>query len=335
MADFLESYLASLTSPVQPPTEETLKAASQLLRQGQVVAFPTETVYGLGANALSEEAVKLIYTMKGRPSHNPLIVHVANKEAASEIALEWSDLAETLATHFWPGPLTLVLKRNHTIASIVSAGLHTVAVRVPAHPAALKLLNLTGLPIAAPSANRSERTSPTHPSHVLRGLPDLQLIIDGGPCHLGIESTVIDLTCSQPRLLRAGALPVAALLKFIPELVLQVGIADDQSPKSSPGMMQRHYAPKAKMILVGDLENFNFSSLEQPFGVITYGCFANEMVGAKIEMLPSNPAGYAADLYAAIHRLDDQKVGAIIARIPPVGNEWLAIHDRLNRMTAG
>lgn len=346
--------------PVVAPDAAGLLRAAALLKSDQVCAFPTETVYGLGASALSTTAVERIYALKGRPKYNPLIVHVASAEAAEALAGAWPASAARLAAALWPGPLTMVVPRGPRIPAMVSAGRDTVALRVPAHPVALALLQACGLPLAAPSANRSESVSPTTAQHVARSLPAVPLILDGGPCQLGIESTVVDLTCSPPRLLRPGALPVRALRALLPDLEVPSLAAslgpepaassqeEDTTARAAPGMMSRHYAPRAVLYLLPEAAlQAKLSSLvaaASPAGHRRLGllCYRSQpdlaLHCAHVEQLPDDPLGYAADLYAALHRLDDAGVDVILAVRPPDTRaedaDWLAITDRLQRAAA-
>lgn len=330
---------------VLPITDEALAKARELLHRDEVVAFPTETVYGLGGSALSDAAVQRIYDVKGRPRHNPLIVHVASTDAARQLAGSWPDVATALAERFWPGPLTIVLPRGEAVSPLVSAGLSTVALRVPAHPAALRLLAACGLPLAAPSANRSLEVSPTTAAHVQRSLPEVQLILDGGPCRLGIESTVVDLTVSPPRLLRPGALPLGLLREVIPSLEVPplTTTLEPDAARKSPGMLGRHYAPRARLVLLpraASLAEKTLTSLPGPRGLLCQVAQAELAAHCLVvEKLPADAAGYAADLYAALHRLDDRNVRTIaVAPLPDsyLDNDdgWLAIADRLLRASA-
>jgi L-threonylcarbamoyladenylate synthase len=310
-------------SPIALPDAEGLRRAVEILRADSVVAFPTETVYGLGANAFSAKAVGEIYRLKQRPSWNPLIVHVADVPAARALAEVWPAVADDLAARFWPGPLTLVVRRARHLP-----GIDTVAVRVPAHPVALDLLRASGLPLAAPSANRSESISPTTAGHVVRSLPDVPLVLDGGPCSWGIESTVLDVTGDVPRLLRPGALGLRALRDAIGPIALPDSETEDGTARPSPGMSRRHYAPRAKVILCKDVRDVERSGLAQPVGVLSYE-------GSDgTEILSSDPREYAADLYAALHRLDDGGVATILVQEPPQTEDWLAVRDRLSRAAA-
>jgi len=307
-----------------------LRRAVEVLRRESVVAFPTETVYGLGANAFSVKAVAEIYRLKNRPSWNPLIVHVATVEQARALARHWPAEADELAARFWPGPLTLVVPRL-----IVPGADHpepaadTIAIRIPAHPVALRLLEASGLALAAPSANRSESISPTTAQHVLRSLPDVPLVLDGGPASFGIESTVLDLSSPRPRLLRPGALGLRELRDVIGPIALPEAEVTDGTARHSPGMSRRHYAPRARLILAKDTADVPRADLDRPIAVLTY-----EGQGPGDEVLSAEPREYAADLYAALHRLDDAGAATILVQQPPETEEWLAIRDRLGRAAA-
>ncbi|WP_433791945.1 L-threonylcarbamoyladenylate synthase [Actinoplanes sp. CA-252034] len=309
------------------PDAGGLSRAAALLRSGSVVAFPTETVYGLGADAFDEKAVGEIYRLKKRPTWNPLIVHVADVAAARALAADWPDTAEDLAARFWPGPLTLVVRRASHLPGI-GASNDTVAVRVPAHPVALDLLRASGLPLAAPSANRSEGISPTTAEHVVRSLPDVPMVLDGGPCSWGIESTVLDLTGDVPRLLRPGALSLRVLRDAAGPIALPGPGVEDGADRSSPGMSRRHYAPRARVVLCEDVLSVDRSGLTEPIAVLSYeGTDGTEILSA-------DPREYAADLYAALHRLDDEGYPTILILQPPRTEDWLAVRDRLSRAAA-
>jgi len=308
------------------PDADGLRRAVDLLRCESVVAFPTETVYGLGAHAFSPRAIAEVYRLKNRPSWNPLIVHVANVAAARALAREWPDAANELAAQFWPGPLTLVLERAEHLPQ-VGAPTPTIAIRVPAHEVALRLLEASRLPLAAPSANRSEGISPTTAGHVLRSLPDVPLVLDGGPASWGIESTVLDLTTPTPTLLRPGALALRALREVTGAIALPDAVADGAA-RNAPGMSRRHYAPKAAVLLVEDVRAVDRGGLAAPVAVLSYETADNFDAA---EVLSADPREYAADLYAALHRLDDAGVGTIIVQAPPDTEDWLAVRDRLGR----
>lgn len=323
------------------PTEEPLilpsdpfaiAHAARLLRQGEVCAFPTETVYGLGADATNEQAVRRIFLMKGRPLHNPLIVHVADVAMARLVVASWPPRAQQLAELFWPGPLSLVLPKAAKVPGVVSAGLDTVAVRIPAHPVALSLLAAAQIPLAAPSANRSEAVSPTTAQHVQRSLPHLGLILDGGSCRLGIESTVVDLSCTPPRLLRPGALPLRELLQALPDLTWAAWNGHSTEAQPSPGLSLRHYAPKAPLFLIDPEDGKRVTTLPAPRGLVTHSPLPDiAPLCAAIEYMPTTPLAYGADLYAALHRLDDRQVRSIAVLRPPQDPDFCAIWDRLQR----
>ncbi len=301
------------------------------------MAFPTETVYGLGANALRAEAVAKIFAAKGRPANNPLIVHVAGESAARSIALHWPAAASKLASRFWPGPLTLVVPRGPRIPDLVTAAGPTIAVRAPAHPVAYRLLVTAGFPIAAPSANRSGEISPTTAEHVRKSLGDaVDIIIDGGPTPDGIESTVVDLTTSPPRLLRPGPVPLAILMDTIGN-VETVNRQPDarQVPLPSPGMMSRHYAPRTPTECV---EGSGFARVAQwqatgaKVGWLTFGEPAiGPPAGVDVIVMPRETGSYASRLYAALHELDDLGLDRIVVELPPEHDDWLAVRDRLRR----
>lgn len=321
------------------PDEGVLARAAAVLRGGGLVAFPTETVYGLGALALDEQAVARIFAAKGRPADNPVIVHVADVGAARGLAAVWPAAADTLAQAFWPGPLTLVVERSPLVPAIVTAGGATVALRCPAHPVALALLRAVGAPIAAPSANRSTQLSPTTAAHVLKQLAGrVPLVLDGGPADGGLESTVVDVSVEPPRLLRPGLIGVPAL-----ELALGRPLAESaerpaiQAPARSPGQMAIHYAPVVPLELANGAARRVAELLEQGRRVGWLSLGETGPAGRdslnRID-LPRDAAAYAAELYAALHRLEDAGVERIVVSRPPSSAEWQAVHDRLNRAAA-
>ncbi len=295
------------------PAENELAEAARLIQTGRLVAFPTETVYGLGANALDAAAVQRIYEAKGRPATSPLIVHVSSPEAAREITDEWPELADLLAERFWPGPLTLVLRKSKSIPDNVTAGLDTVGVRVPAHPVALSLLERAQVPIAAPSANRFMQISPTTAAHVRAGLGDrVDLVLDGGPTDVGIESTVVALGGRKPLVLRPGIIS-------LPELEAVTGMAwtladpmESAAAAPSPGLHVRHYAPVTPLVLL------------KPGQALPAG-------RGQVLAMPGEPAPYAHLLYAALHKADEEGWDWIGLAEPPDGPEWQAIRDRVRR----
>jgi L-threonylcarbamoyladenylate synthase len=297
------------------------------------VAFPTETVYGLGAHALDAAAVGRIYAAKGRPATNPVIVHVADAAAARTLAAAWPPAAEALAARFWPGPLTLVLPKAAAVPDAVTAGLPAVALRVPAHPVALALLRAAGLPVAAPSANRSTEVSPTTAAHVVASLGSaVDLVLDGGPTTVGIESTVLDLTGDRPRILRPGMVSAEAIAAVAGPLAAAPTTVDDATPRASPGMMERHYAPRAPLRVVehGMLAGA-VAAGPAPVGLVTYRPPPTLVGAPRIVMLPDEPEGYARRLYAALHELDAAGAAAIVVEAVPETAAWDAIRDRLRR----
>ena len=322
----------------EAPAADAIATAADVLRAGGLVAFPTETVYGLGANALDAQAVAGIFAAKGRPSHNPLIVHVADAADADQLAGDWPAAARQLAERFWPGPLTLVVPTSPRIADLVTAGGSTVGLRVPAHPVALALLRAAGLPLAAPSANRSASLSPTRAEHVLAGLQGrIPLILDAGPTPGGIESTVLDVTQTPPGLLRPGLVPPAAIEAVVGPIVRQT--AAGGQPLRSPGLMQRHYAPRTALECVGDNGWQRVRHLRQQglrVGWLTFGEHEHQHdpAGGVTLVMPTDPAAYAAELYAALHVLDCAGVERIVVALPPSGEAWLAVRDRLSRASA-
>ncbi len=303
------------------PSEAELVQAADLLRAGQLVAFPTETVYGLGGSALMGETVAAIYTAKGRPSFNPLIAHVASVEAAKKL-VQWSDVADRLAQAFWPGPLTLVLplRKGHGVSSLVTAGLSTLAVRVPAHPTAQRLLSLVGGPVAAPSANPSGRISPTTAAHVHFGLDGkIAAVVDDGPCGVGLESTIVGLTGDTPVLLRPGGLAVEEIEAALGQPILD---RDQGDPLTAPGQLLSHYAPNAAVRLMADAPQDN--ELYLGFGTRD----------GDLNLSPSGDlAEAAANLFDYFHQLDARNAPIAVAPIPDHGLGQ-AINDRLRRAAA-
>jgi L-threonylcarbamoyladenylate synthase len=334
----------------------SIAEAAAVLRRGGLVAFPTETVYGLGANALDPAAVERIFAAKGRPPTNPVIVHVASIDQVPLVADLRAltqpgspEFVARLAGRFWPGPLTLVLPKTAAIPDIVTAGGPTVAVRVPAHPIALALLRAVGVPLAAPSANPSTELSPTTAEHVLRGLDGrIDLILDGGPTSGGIESTVLDLTTNPPRLLRPGLVTPQQIEAVIgpitrrsePEASATVWKTVANASGSvlrSPGMMAKHYAPRAPLELVDDDGRSRVEALTETcrrVGWLTWPGAGNVPGAVRVEM-PAEHSAYAAKLYAALHDLDAAGVDRIVVAGPPDSEDWLAIRDRLGRATGG
>jgi L-threonylcarbamoyladenylate synthase len=312
-----------------------MQEAAAVLRAGGLVAFPTETVYGLGAAALDPHAVQRIFDAKGRPSSNPLIIHVSDATQAREVVAEWPAIAERLAERFWPGPLTMVLQKKPHVPDIVTANLSTAAIRVPAHPIARALIKAAGIPIAAPSANRSMELSPTRAEHVAKSLGDrVELIIDGGQTDVGIESTVIDLSVTPPALLRPGSITLQELRSIVPDVIGES--MTRPAVLRAPGMMERHYAPRAELVTFHDPDIAyaveQARSEGRQVGALTYS--ETSIIADELIRLPANPAGFAQHLYAALHALDDAGCHIIFLEEPPAGAEWAGVRDRVRRMKA-
>ncbi len=316
------------------PSSEAVDEAAALIRSGELVAFPTETVYGLGANALDEDAVRKIYEAKGRPSQNPLIVHVSGKEQAQSLVTEWTNQADKLAEAFWPGPLTIVLTKNEKIPSVTTGGGSTVALRCPDDETALMLIETAGVPIAAPSANTSGSISPVDGLHVQKDLDGkIAMILDSGQVPGGIESTVIDLSGAKPRLLRPGLLSITDIENVIGSVDRTTEIMTD-SPALSPGLQRRHYAPHTPLRLWNEAEIQELVKQDQPFGLLHFentNIDHNKMISI---LLPRDPQSYAHDLYKALHVLDTKKLPVIFFEMPPNEEAWLGIRDRLMRASA-
>jgi L-threonylcarbamoyladenylate synthase len=322
------------------PDPEVIKRASEIILSGGLVAFPTETVYGLGANALDTDAVAKIYLAKGRPSNNPLIVHVASIEEAMKIVAFWSEEAELLSRRFWPGPLTMVLPKRDIVPENVTGGGSTVAVRFPAHRVARDLIMACKVPLAAPSANRSMRLSPTTADHVRKSLGGrIDMILDGGPTLVGVESTVIDLSQHPAVLLRPGGITPNEIENVIGSIAL-LGFGDQGQggAMKSPGMMKKHYSPQAPLECVEgalDMEKIMQRHPGERIGILQYRSHApisiDDVVCIK---MPGNARKYASRLYAALHALDEAGVVKIYVEFPPEGEEWMAVRDRLKRASA-
>lgn len=305
---------------------EEIERAARLLRAGKLVAFPTETVYGLGANALDAEAVARIYAVKGRPATSPLIVHVASIEMAKSLVVEWPSSADQLAQKFWPGPLTLVLPTTpQRIPNIVTAGLSTVGLRMPAHEIALALIRAAGVPLAAPSANRFTQLSPTIADHVRRSLgSDVDYVLDGGACHVGIESTVLSLAGPQPVLLRPGGISRLQLESVIGPVSTFTEAPSGAHP--APGMHPRHYSPRTALFLTSD------GNLPQHGrGVYLQYHHPPGRSDVVILQMPRSAPDYAAALYHQLHAADEAGYDWIAVELPPQSHDWEAVHDRLRR----
>jgi L-threonylcarbamoyladenylate synthase len=317
------------------PAPHVIAAAAEVIRRGGLVAFPTETVYGLGADALSEAAVLGIFAAKGRPSYNPIIAHVASVDHARTLVTHWPDAAEQLAATFWPGPLTLVLPKAPHVPLALTAGRNTVAVRMPAHPVALALIQAADRPIAAPSANRFTELSPTTADHVERGLgARVDIILDGGSTLVGIESTVVDLSEPVPVLLRPGMLSRIALERVLGTPLGDPALAAHATEaRPAPGMMDRHYAPRARVVLARTSDVAAVIAQEGAAGwrVGAIVIHTDATSAAVIERLASDSAGYAHGLYAAMHAVDEAGCDVACIELPPDAPEWAGVNDRLRR----
>jgi L-threonylcarbamoyladenylate synthase len=333
-------------SPTGEP-ESAIARAAALLREGKLVAFPTETVYGLGADATNASAVAAIFAAKERPASDPLIVHIADLERLSSVVAQTPPLALKLAERFWPGPLTLVLPRAATIPLTVTAGGSTVGVRMPASLVALKLLRAAGVPVAAPSANRFMRTSPTTAAHVLADLDGrIDCVLDGGSCAVGVESTVLDLTAAPPRILRPGAVTLEALREVAPEITGPVA-AETGAVARAPGQMARHYAPRTPLIVfAGQGERALAAIRAEAEAAIAAGkrvgallsdseVVALDGLDVKIESLGGDLPAISRGLYAALRTLDSAGLDALLTHTYDDEGLGLALNDRLRRAAGG
>lgn len=310
------------------PLRKEIAYAASLLRAGKLVAFPTETVYGLGANALDAKAAARIFEAKGRPSTSPIIVHVSSMEMARMVATEWPAAAQDLAQKFWPGPLTLVVKKQAAIPPIVTAGLDTVGIRMPSHPVALALIESAHLPVAAPSANRFTQLSPTTAEHVRQGLGDrVDYILDGGPCAVGIESTVLSLAGATPVLLRPGGISREDIEAVIGPVTRRTEAAGEAHP--APGMHPRHYSPQTKLLLVRDGE-----APDKGTGAYLQLHHPPEREVKEVVLMSQDAADYATQLYRTLHELDTGNYDWIAVDTPEDTPEWEAVLDRLRRAAA-
>jgi len=318
--------LRSRVDALQP---SSIKEAAGILRRGGLVAFPTETVYGLGADASNLAAVARIYEVKGRPRNHPVIVHIGDMAQLDRWAREIPAHGAKLAERFWPGPLTLVLRRAHGVSDELTGGQETIGLRVPGHPVALELLREFRGGIAAPSANRFGRISPTSAEHVLDDLgSDVDLILDGGPCAIGIESTIVDVSRGRPVLLRPGRIKeedIAAALGVPP------APRDADAPRAS-GTLESHYAPRRPLRLVASYEwEVRLQSTTRGRGVMSFR--SRQMGDTSVIWIqaPADPDRYGHDLYANLRALDMSGCDEIVVEEPPVSSEWTAIRDRLKR----
>ncbi|MBI3879190.1 MAG: threonylcarbamoyl-AMP synthase [Verrucomicrobia bacterium] len=316
--------------------------AADLLRAGEVVALPTETVYGLAANALDPQAVAKIYEIKGRPAHNPIIVHVADLAMARRCVAAWPESAARLAASFWPGPLTLVLPRAREIPEMVTAGGPTVGVRWPSHPFIQAVIKACGFPLAAPSANLSNQLSPTNAEHVAKSLGSkLKLIVDGGQSQVGIESTVVDLSVEPARVLRPGMIHEESLAAAIGKLDTRNPKLETTAALRSPGQLPKHYSPKAKLRVLSwkDDADLRRQLGHLPFAIshahiLTHTHIPSGEGFAGVSVIPHDAEAFARALYVELHRLDDEGAQFIIVEALPDSPEWRGIADRLARAAA-
>ena len=314
---------------------DSITQAAELLRSGGVVAFPTETVYGLGADAADPQAVARIFAIKGRPADHPLIVHLADHVQMTQWARKIPSVAFKLAERFWPGPLTLILRRQQGVSNLVTGGQDTIGLRIPAHPVALAMLRSFGGGVAAPSANRFGRVSPTTAGHVQQELGDnVDLILEGGDCRVGLESTILDLTGERPAILRPGGISAEQLSEALGETVGLCAATDKQI--RAPGMLKSHYAPNSPLQLVSLPELPDVISIHVKTGtsVAVMTCFARQnfdLPGCRVIRMPTDPTGYGRTLYSTLRMLDESAPGLILAEAPPDSPPWLAVNDRLCR----
>jgi L-threonylcarbamoyladenylate synthase len=333
-AEILSTHTAALF-------EKAVRRAAEFLRDGEVVALPTETVYGLAANALDEQAVAKIFQIKGRPTHNPIIIHVASNDMAQACVAEFPAAAEKLSRSFWPGPLTLVLPRAEKIPDTVTAGGPTVGVRWPSHPFMQAVIRECGFPLAAPSANLSNQISPTNAEHVRAQLGDkIPLIVNGGQSQVGIESTVLDLTVTPARILRPGMVhadSLAAVCGEISNFKFQIS----NSVLRSPGLLAKHYSPKAKLIvshwnndadLAAQIGHWQLKN--ETVHIIAHTKIPAGFDAANVSVIPHDAEAFARALYGELHRCDAAGAKLIVVEAPPELPEWSGIADRLRRAAA-
>lgn len=329
-----------------PATAAALAAAAERLVNGQLVAIPTETVYGLAADAMDADAVAQIFQVKGRPATNPLIVHVSDESMAQTLVSQWPDIAQKAATAFWPGPLTVVVPKADVVPDIVTANGQTVALRCPGLISTRRLIELAKCPVAAPSANRSEAVSPTTAQHVLEGLGNrIGMILDGGPCKHGLESTVLDCTVYPPKILRPGPISAAQLTEAIG---VEIHESENDSAEQhegqkkalrSPGNQHRHYAPQTQLILSEDAtslvpqlvaEGHRIGWLSHTPEKPAVRALAAS-AGLLVVPMPKDPTTYARSLYATLHALDQRGLDRLVVDAVPADSEWAAVRDRLKR----
>ncbi len=321
--------------------DAAVRRAAEWLRAGEVVALPTETVYGLAANALDEKAVAKIFQIKGRPAQNPIIVHVASNGMAKDCVAGWPKLAEKFSHAFWPGPLTLVLPRSGKIPNNVTAGGTTVGVRWPSHPFMQAVIRACDFPLAAPSANLSNQISPTNAGHVQTQLDGkIPLIVDGGQSQVGIESTVLDLTVMPPRILRPGMIHLESLMAVAGNIEHST-LNPEHSALRSPGLLAKHYSPKAKLVVLDwrddaelrfEIQNLKFKT--EDCHIIAHTKIPGGYAPEKVSVIPHDAEAFARALYSELHRCDAAGARLIVVEALPDSPEWSGIADRLKRAAA-
>jgi L-threonylcarbamoyladenylate synthase len=336
--DLLPTHTAALFA-------EAVRRSVEVLQAGEMVALPTETVYGLAANALDAEAVARVFEVKARPAHNPVIVHVASIEMAQRCAALWPAVADKLAAAFWPGPLTLVLPRAAEIPDIVTAGGSTVGIRWASHPFLQAVIRACGFPLAAPSANPANQLSPTSAEHVRKGLEGkIPLIIDGGQCQVGIESTVLDLVHSPFRILRPGMIPVERFRAILAGTEVQGSIqavreeTNETSPARSPGQLPKHYAPKARLLVLGWTDT---ADLRRQLASLQVSTSATRIIAhthipdsggfSEVSVIPCDAEAFARGIYAELHNADAAGAETIVVEALPDEEAWQGLADRLRR----
>ena len=322
--------------PLSTEMTVAVKEATAILRRGGLVAFPTETVYGLGADAENPNAVARIFAAKGRPANHPVIVHIGHIDLLEHWATDIPPSAWLLAKHFWPGPLTLILKRDAHVLDAVTGGQDTVGLRMPDHPVALALLSAFGSGVAAPSANRYGRISPTTAQHVRDELGEaVDCILDGGPCRVGIESTILDLSGAHPQVLRPGAISAAAIKNILGRDVANVsGVAASRAAPRVPGALLSHYAPQTPLVLVAPdgLQDEVKRHLEKGERVAVLArSIAKPLTSCVWQIMPSDASDYAHELYARLRALDALHVDHLLIEALPAEPVWQAVRDRLAR----
>jgi L-threonylcarbamoyladenylate synthase len=339
IAALLSSRVVPRVLPIdaESPDPALVGEAADVLRRGGLVAFPTETVYGLGARGLHAEEVARIFVAKGRPVGHPLILHVPDEAMARSVAAVWPGVAGKLAGAFWPGPLTLVVPRAAVVPANVSGGLPTVGVRVPAHPVALAVVGAVGEPVAAPSANAHTHVSPTTAEHVVRSLGDrVDLVLDAGACRHGIESTVVDVSLSPPVVLRPGALALDRLRAIAPDIVYRPVTVRTDAPRAAPGLAAKHYAPRARIVeAAGPGVAAAVAEARRAGSRVGAITWSEAAVASDVHRpLGRDPIAYAHDLFAALYEMDAAACDVVVIESVPDEPAWWAVADRLRRAKA-